>query len=155
AGAQQGSDLNTYVRYLTDSSYMDMLGEYGVGRGSLVDNGIADPAGIAPGQTVDDTSLQQTIVTDIDRGFLRAPDANRLYVVYTAPNITVTAGNQNSLSDFYGYHDSFTDSHGRLIRYAVIAHPIGNGDAAGLNDFQTLTWVTSHEVAESATNPDN
>jgi hypothetical protein len=153
-GAQQGSDLNTYLQYLTNSSYMDMLGEYGVGRGTLVDNGIADPS-IAAGQTVDDSSIQQMIVTNIDRGFLRAPDANRLYVVYTAPNITVTAGNENSLNDFYGYHDSFTDSHSRLIRYAVIAHPLGNGDAAGLNDSQTLTWVTSHEVAESATNPDN
>src|SRR5207237_141741 len=55
---------------------------------------------------------------------------------------------------FYGYHDAFTDSAGGRVYYVVVAHPIGNGDFPGLNDFQTLTAVTSHELAESVTNPD-
>jgi hypothetical protein len=153
-GAQQGSDLNTYLQFITNSSYMDMLAEYGVGRGTVVDSGIADP-GIAGAQTIDDSQLRSAISTDISRGFLQAPDPNRLYMVFTAPNVTVTDGNENSLNNFYGYHDSFIDPSLRVIRYAVIAHPVGNGDAPGLNDFQTLTWVVSHELAESATNPDN
>jgi len=154
AGAQQGSDLNTYLQYIVNSSFMDDLAEYGVGRGTLVDNGIADP-GISGGQTVDDTQIRSMLLQNISRGFLQAPDLNRLYIVFTAPNVTVTDGGQNSIHDFFGYHDSFVSPSLHLIRYAVVAHPIGNGDANGLNDFQTLTWVTSHEIAESATNPDN
>src|SRR5437868_14616946 len=130
---------------------MDKLAEYGVGRGTLADNGIADPA-ISAGQTVVDSQIRQMLVTNISRGFLQVPDANRLYIVFTPPNVTVTSGSQNSLNDFFGYHDSFTDAALQRIRYAVIAHPIGNGDAAGLDDFQTLTWVVSHELAESVTN---
>jgi hypothetical protein len=154
AGAQQGSDLNTYLQFITNSSYMDMLSEYGVGRGTLVDNGIADP-GISAGQTVDDSQIRQMLLTNIGQGFLQAPDANRLYIVFTPPNVIVTSGSQSSARDFFGYHDSFISPSLRVIRYAVIVHPIGNGDAQGLSDFQTLTWVASHELAESATNPDN
>jgi hypothetical protein len=69
--------------------------------------------------------------------------------------VVVTDGNESSLNNFFGYHDSFIDASHRVIRYAVIAHPVGNGDAPGFNDFQTLTWTASHELAESATNPDN
>src|SRR5262249_23077123 len=64
AGSQQGSDLNTYLQFLTNSSYMDMLAEYGVGRGTLVDNGIADP-GITGGQTVDDSQIRQMLTANI------------------------------------------------------------------------------------------
>jgi hypothetical protein len=154
AGALQASDLNTYLGYLANSSYMDMLVEYGVGRGTLVDNGVADP-GISGPATVDDSQIRAAISADITGGFLQAPDRNRLYIIFTPPSVVVTSGSQSSTQDFYGYHDSFIDSSLRVIRYAVIVHPTGNGDAPGLNDFQTMTWVVSHELAESVTNPDN
>src|SRR5438132_700743 len=50
AGLQEASDLNNFLDYLVNSPYMDMLSEYGVGRGSLVDNGIVH-AGLAEGVT--------------------------------------------------------------------------------------------------------
>jgi hypothetical protein len=154
AGAQQASDLNTFLQFITGSSYMDMLSEYNVGRGTLVDNGVADP-GIAGAHSIDDSQLRSAITVNVNRGSVQAPDHNRLYIVFTAPNMVVTSGSETSSRDFFGYHDSFVDSSFRVIRYAIIAHPVGNGDAPGLNDFQTLTWTASHELAESVTNPDN
>src|SRR5262249_36471226 len=120
----------------------------------LVDNGIGDN-GISPGQTVDDANIRQALDYDITQGFLQPPDANRAYVVFTAPNVNVTDGGQDSLHNFYGYHDAFTDSAGQRIYYAVIANPVGNGDFFNLNDFQTTTKVVSHELAEAATDPDS
>jgi hypothetical protein len=153
AALQQASDLNNYLAYLVNSTYMDMLSEYGVGRGTLVDNGIVDN-GVSPGVTVDDSQIRQALDSDIAQSFLQAPTANRVYLVFTAPNVDVTDGGQDSLHNFYGYHDSFTSSGGQTIYYAVIANPVGNGDFFNLTDFQTTTKVTSHELAETATDPD-
>jgi hypothetical protein len=152
AGQQQASDLDNFLSYLTNSSYMDMLGEYGVARGELVNHGIV--AGTATSAaSVDDTTLQQTLDNDIADGLLPPPDTNRLYIVFTAPNVDVTQGGQDSAHNFYGYHDFFAGPAGAQIYYAVIAHPIGNGTFYNLNVFQTLTKVTSHELAEAVTDP--
>jgi hypothetical protein len=40
------------------------------------------------------------------------------------------------------------------IYYAVIPHPVGNSDNWGFNSFQQQTDVSSHELAEAATDPD-
>jgi hypothetical protein len=131
---------------------MDMLGGYRVGRGRFADAGIIDN-GLASGQSVDDTQIQQMLNNDITQGLLQPPTNNRLYVVYTAPDVVVTAGGENSLRNFYGYHNAFIGLSGKPIYYAVIAHPAGNGDFGTLNDFDTLTKATSHEVADGVTNP--
>jgi hypothetical protein len=150
--SQQAAQLTGFLNFYTNSSYMDMLSEYNVGRGSLANGGVVDP-GIHAGQTVDATTIQQMLVRDINQGLLAAPNANRLYVVYTNPNVLVTFLGGNSQQDFEAFHDAFVDASGRVIYYAVMPHPMGNGDVAGLNDFQTLTLYTSHEVAEGVTDP--
>jgi hypothetical protein len=152
AGQQQASDLNTFLRFLTNSSYMDMLNEYGIGRGLLVDHGLV--AGTASSAaSVDDTTLQQSITSAIFSGLLRPPDANRLYLVFTAPNVDVTQGGQDSAHNFFAYHDFFSGPGGQAVYYVVIAHPVGNGTFYNLNVFQTLTKTVSHEVSETVTDP--
>jgi hypothetical protein len=150
--SQQAAQLNGFLKTLTGSPYMDMLNEYGVGRGSVVNDGIIDN-GVSGGQTVDAVGIQQMLTNDIRQGLLAAPGPNRLYVVYPSPNVKITFNGGDSLNDFYGFHDAFVDPQGRTIYYAVIDHPVGNGDLFNLNDFQTLTVITSHEVVESATDP--
>lgn len=152
AGQQQASDLNTFLSFLTNSSYMDMLAEYGTGRGQLVDNGIV--AGSASSTaSVDDATLRQTLQADIGNGSLQPSNPNRLYIVFTAPNVDVVLGNEDSVHNFYGYHDFFSAPAGDPIYYAVIAHPVGNGPFYNLNDFQTLTKTVSHELGEAVTDP--
>src|SRR5262245_52310221 len=80
---QQAANLNTFLGTIATSPYMDMLGEYNVGKGSLADSGVIDN-GVAAGQWVDDTQIQQMLATDIARGLVPPPTANRLYMVYTA-----------------------------------------------------------------------
>jgi hypothetical protein len=152
AGQQQAADLDTFLSFLTNSSFMDMLNEYGVGHGVLADHGIVAGTN-SSASSVDDTTLQQTIASGIADSSLQPPDANRLYMVFTAPNVDVTDGGQDSLHDFYGYHDFFAGPGGQSITYAVISHPVGNGTFYNLNVFQTLTKTVSHELAESVTDP--
>ena len=85
---------------------MDTLQEYGAGRGQLIDNGsVAGTASSAA--TVKDSTLQQAIGNAIANGSLQAPNPNRLYIVFTAPNVDVVLGNEDSANNFYGYHDTF------------------------------------------------
>jgi hypothetical protein len=149
---QQAANLNTFLGMIANSPYMDMLKEYQVGRGSLADSGVIDN-GLAGGQWVDDTQVQQMLANDIAGGLVPPPTVNRLYMVYTAPNVVVTQGGDNSQQDFFGYHNAFLSGSGKPIYYAVIAHPVGNGDFGNLDDFETLTKTTSHELAESVTDP--
>jgi hypothetical protein len=43
---------------------------------------------------------------EIAAGHLRAPNVNRLYVVFTPPNVVVTNGGLDSQNDFAGYHSA-------------------------------------------------
>ncbi|HLJ94497.1 MAG TPA: DUF4214 domain-containing protein [Gemmataceae bacterium] len=151
-GQQQSADLDSFLGYLTNSSYMDMLNEYGVGRGQLVANGIVAGADSSASK-VNDTALQQTIEDSIGTGILQPANPNRLYIVFTAPNVDVVQGSQDSVNNFFGYHNYFSTPAGEQIYYAVIAHPIGNGTFYSLDNFQTLTKTTSHELAEAVTDP--
>jgi Domain of unknown function (DUF4214) len=152
AGKQQALDLDNFLSHLTNSSYMDMLAQYRVGRGELSGNGLVAGA-TSSAATVDDSTLQQTLANALADGSLPPADANRLYMVFTAPNVDVTQGNQDSVNNFFGYHDYFTGPAGTPVYYAVIAHPVGNGTFYNLNVFQTLTKTVSHELAEAVTDP--
>ena len=111
-----------------------------------------DPS-IGAGQTISDAAIRAFLAKDIASGFVPPPDANRLYVVYTQPDVIVTAGGSNSQSGFYGYHDDFSGGTGPQIIYGVIANPMGTGTLAGRTGIQTLTKTTAHEVAEAVTSP--
>jgi hypothetical protein len=152
AGQQQASDLDNFLSFLTNSSFMDMLNEYGIGRGVLLDHGIVAGAA-SSAASVDDMTLQQAIAGTISGGRLQPPDANRLFMVFTAPNVDVTAGGQDSIHNFYAYHDFFTGPGDQSVYYAVVAHPVGNGTFYNLSVFQTLTKTVSHELAETVTDP--
>src|SRR5262249_13152440 len=76
-----------------------------------------------------------------------------LYIVFTAPQVDVTQGNEDSLHNFFGYHSYFSSGVVNPIYYAVIPHPGGNGVFYNLNEFQTLTKTVSHELAEAVTDP--
>jgi hypothetical protein len=132
---------------------MDMLNEYGIGRGNFTD-GVINLGDPPRGWVVDDSEIQSMLDTGIRWGYFDAPTANRLYFVFTAPNVLVTAGNADSQTDFLGYHSTFYDPALGSINYAVIPHPIGNADIWGFTDFQQQTAVSSHELAEAVTDPD-
>src|SRR5207245_7254754 len=106
------------------------------------------------GQTLDDRQIRTLLDGEITAQHLAAPTADRLYVLFTAPGIVVTADGQNSVTDFAGYHDVFTDSGGATVYYAVVPYPSGNLSAQPLTALQQATVVLSHEVSEAITDPD-
>ena len=152
--------LNQFCSDITNSSYLDLLNQYGtsqqsIGRGQFTgaDLNASNPPG---GNVVTDDQIQQMIESQLAGGALPAASANQLIVVFTAPNVVVSLGNQTSATvpGFYGYHGSFTSALGQQIRYAVIANPAGNNQVPGLSAADQLTLIASHELAEAVTDPD-
>jgi hypothetical protein len=152
AGYLQGF-LNTIVH----STYMDALNNagYGVGRGSWT-NGLIDGVSLAPGSTLDDSTIRSWVSGFIGNGSLQPLDANTLYVCFVEPNVIVRDGWATS-AIFRGYHGAFASPTGAPIRYAVIAYPRGtvnNAAVSFLPDINSITKTASHEIAEAATDPD-
>jgi hypothetical protein len=150
---QSTGTIDGYFADITQSSYMDLLNEYGVGRGNFLD-GVINLGSPPRGSVVDDTEIQTMLDTGIHRGYFDTPTSNQLYFVFTPPNVLVTAGDGDSQHEFLGYHTMFRDPTLGPIYYAVIPHPIGNANIFGFNSFQQQTAVSSHELAEAVTDPD-
>jgi hypothetical protein len=138
---------------------MDLLTQlgYGVGRGST-STGTIDKLVVNKNYYLADSTIRSEVQRFINAGYLRAPDANRLYVVYVEPGVAIQDGNLTSIRDFAGYHSAFA---GRTatgyavdIHYAVIAYAGGiNPVYQGLSPFGSMTLTASHEIAEAATDP--
>jgi hypothetical protein len=151
--AAQVGQVGTFLQFLTNSSFMDMLGQagYGIGRGGYLD-GQVDPVPLP--QVLGDDVIQATLAAAIANGSLTAPDGNRLYFVYVEPGVNVVTSFGTSALSFYGYHSVFVGPTGVPVNYAVVPYPLApNGPYPGLSPFETLTKVSSHELAESVTDP--
>jgi hypothetical protein len=161
--------LNGFLKTIVNSPYMDALNQYGVGRGSFgwtdtewfnndsnMQNAMDDYHTTYRGGL---TELQYLINNAIQGGHLPAPsNGNQLYVVYLPPGEQVenTQGYWNNApypNDFLGYHSSFR-SNGNTIYYAVVLFPGGSNQYDdNLNTTDSLTTVTTHELAEAVTDP--
>src|SRR5262249_25155765 len=85
ANAQQ---LNQFFADVTNSSYLGMLGEYGVGLGSFEKSDfVTDASSPTAGTTVTEAQIQQMLTNEIDTGNLPTPDGNHLEFVYLPPNV--------------------------------------------------------------------
>jgi hypothetical protein len=163
-GAQahgQSVALDQFVGTIVQSGYMDMLhlAGYNVNRGSA-SAGVVDNISIK--RTVTDAQIQVDLQALINSHQVQPPDSNRLYIVYVQPGIVVRApGLGSSSTTFLGYHGAFggrTASGTPIdIHYAVIPFPgkpnfspTSQGFAATMDE---LTSVSSHELAESVTDP--
>jgi hypothetical protein len=176
--------INGFLASITNSTYMDQLKEYSepgyvIGRGNFLGatpdatNPVLTPITLTNGQTVQ-VLTDNTIRGELDHEInspvhpLQAPDANRLYIVYTPPNVEVeiplpdpntgqvvpwTSGTELNVNHFLGYHSSFTDSAGHTIYYAVVDDQTGNCPLVGYSPLQQFTKVSSHELAEAVTDP--
>src|SRR5262249_11828459 len=108
---------------------------------------------------LDDSDIAAMLKSQISQGKLHAVDDNTLYVVFVGPNVGVTNGDENSFTNFVGYHNVTKDSSGNKIFYAVIVDPTGSagshprGAPTSLSNPQSDTVVASHETAEAATDP--
>ncbi len=158
----QAGQLDQYLSVLVQGQFMDALTQagYNVYRGTsskgVIDNITLNksfPGGIT------DAQIEADLQALINAHKVQAPDANRLYVVYVEPGVLITDGDANSNNAFLGYHSGFlgTTASGTPIdiHYAVIAYPkFPTAQGYSTTSLNNLTLVTSHEVAESVTDPD-
>ena len=159
---QNAAQLDQFFATTTNSSYMDLLAQYGTPQAGAIGHGsFVGQANISQDDwrrsTISDGTIANVLNAGITSGAIAPPDSNRLLFVFTPPNIVVSQGGSRSNgypTGFAGYHNSFVDSAGQLVRYAVIPDPIGNDQVAGLTAFQQQTAAASHELAEAVTDPD-
>jgi hypothetical protein len=157
----QTGQLEGFLNNIVHSSYMDMLthDNYFISRGSF-DPGDVFGVNINKSAYLSDGAIRQYLQSDISGGYLKTPDANRLYMVFVEDNVVVGDSKSNSQNAFTGYHGAFRGvdalGHGADIHYAVIAYPGGTAGNAGrwwLNALDTMTLTASHELAEAVTDP--
>ncbi|CAN5193129.1 hypothetical protein BH10PLA2_BH10PLA2_11300 [soil metagenome] len=152
AGTQAAAQINTFLSYIVNSSYMDTMVQYGVGRGTTLGVGIIDSQYTGTG-TVTDETIQSVLSTDLASGRLPKASINTLYLVFTAPNVTPTSSTGSDSFSDYGYHNVFVYNSTDIVNYAVIANPIGNSTAGSLTNFQTTTLAITQQLANALTDP--
>jgi hypothetical protein len=162
--ASQRGQLEGFLTFIVNSSYMDQLTTAGytdgngtpIGRGTST-AGKMDPATLSA--SVTDADMQKEVQNRIKDGTLADADSQRLYVVFVDQNVVVNTSFGSSAKNFAGYHSSFAGSNraGRPlpVYYAVIPYPGGANAMAepSLPIIQNLTEVISHELAEAVTDP--
>ena len=146
--------LNEFLRFVVASAYVDQLAEYDVpeqsiGRGRFAGTATIDD-NLASGTSVTDREVQEMLAGQVAGGAaLPASTPNTLYAVFLPPGVTVVSGSDRSCQVFCGYHDRSTAG----LFYAVLPNPDCAGCLGGLEVFQALTSVCSHELAEAITDP--
>jgi hypothetical protein len=155
--------VESFLTALPQSSYMDMLSEYGaggqlIGRGSYGGMYTMSPNN-DPTQPIDDSQIQTALDAQAGTPALPAATADTLYVLFFPEGQEVTVGGFSSFTNFCAYHGTTATDH---LRYVVMPYRAsdtdptigiaGNcGKSAGMGNF---TSVLSHEFSESVTDPD-
>ncbi|HEX5444031.1 MAG TPA: DUF4214 domain-containing protein [Pirellulales bacterium] len=159
--AQNAAQLDQFFSTITNSTFMDMLAEYGtaqggpIGRGSFTGQVTLSQDNWRAG-TISDGMIHSLLDSEIISRAIARPSPNQLLFVFTPPNVAVTKDGSSSNGrpvGFAGYHDSFVDSQGDTVVYAVIPNPVGNDRIPGRTAFEQQTEAASHELAEAITNP--
>jgi hypothetical protein len=167
AGETLTAPIASFMSAIGSSQYWATIGmEYGVGPATssplIVDT-------YAPGAQTTDADIQtwlaQAIATDPrflalgvspDAG-TQAPDPNAVpppgtvYVLFYPDGTAISDASGSSCTAFGGYHYTLTLGNGATVVYAVIPRCT---DFAGLSGIDDVTAVTSHELIESATDPE-
>ena len=171
----RASRLNQYHVDVLNSSFMNLLSQYGVGLGARNAGAFVRSAfvPIVP-LVLSDTQLHAVLQQQINAGVLPEPSgaANNLVMIYLDESISVNDANIGIVmcaatgDDAFGYHDFFTTAAGHPFYYAVMPgltdaclhSSCPGGDTAcslklTATQEQRLTQVASHEFAEMVTDP--
>ncbi len=137
---------------------MDTLKEYStpttvIGHGRRVGtvNVSANEPGTMVGgvKTVTDAEIQQALQGWIANNTVPATTANPLYFVYLPPDVVSTFQNMQSCTAYCGYHENVG-----TVYYAIEPYLACPGCTSG-SILDSLTKVSSHELAEAVTDPAN
>ena len=123
-GQQSASDINAYLQYLVNSPFMDVMNEYGVGRGTFWATALSiHPFGPYEDSTITCWPMHAAIAC-------RAFDSRCTSLC--APCLRTA---RKPADARLSRHLSLAG--GGVVNYAVIANPVGNGTDGSMNVFQT------------------
>ncbi len=153
--------IDTYLATLANSGFMDLMGQYGVGRGTFIGHDIVsnsssptDFTSTGAKTTVTETQITNMLQAEITAGRLTV-NSNSVFAVVLPPDVQ---SQRDVTSGWAAHHWDFTDSQGAQVNYIVLPNPIGNSTLNGAlgteTTFQFQTEALSHEVAETVTDPD-
>ncbi len=167
--------LGQFCTDLLASGYMNVLSQYGVGRGAGQAGRFAGSTflGSVP-TTLTDPQIQSIIQSAIDVGTLPEPGSpsNMALIIFLDENIGINDPSDQLVlceptnDNAFGYHDFFTTTAGHKFHYAVIPaltdaclqESCGGDAQCSLHLSQTQeqrqTQVASHEFAEMTTDPE-
>jgi nicotinamide mononucleotide (NMN) deamidase PncC len=167
-GAKLAAQIDQFFDYILQSYFMDALREYGTAKASIgygrrvqsvfVDS---DPWRVSLGRrTVGDRATSDMIIAGAKDGSIPAWTENTIYFVYYPPQVYVfvelpgvVTSTKISCDDFCAFH--VFPSLSQLKQSLFAAIPFPNCDACHWgSDFESLTAMTSHELAESITDVD-
>ena len=167
------SGIGNFYQSILTSNYYSLLGEYDTtftgGSGQIIGPGAyagaytINPSVCGTGNTctIDDTQIQTEISAQINASNLPVPaydnagNVNTVYMVYFPGNVTISLQGSKSCQVFCAYHSSYTFND-KTLAYGILPD-LGGACAGGCgssqNVFDNLTSVSSHELAEAATDP--
>jgi hypothetical protein len=155
--AQIAQQINAFFDNILTSSLMDVCAEYSVGgqtigHGRRVATATITNSEPGTGNTVSDAQIQTALQGWIKSHTIPATTANTLYFVYLPRGVTATfGGNGSSCTQWCGYHNYVGG-----IFYAVEPYIDCLGcNFTGHDPLSNLTKVSSHELCEAVTNPND
>jgi hypothetical protein len=151
--------LESFGAWIVKSQWLSIVGaDYGVGLGSVL--GHARLTTKSPA-TINLTGIEDLIAAGVQAGTIPSPSSgdlsNVLYVVYFPTHTKITAVDASTgqsstgCTDWIGWHDHSTHS---TPAFAFAIVPLCVGATPGLTDLESQEDTASHEVIETATNPD-
>jgi hypothetical protein len=160
ANAQLAADLDAFFDFILTSEYMDLLAEYST-ETTAIEHGqrlasvpiaSSEPGTVVGGvRQVTDAQIHTALQEFVDDGTLPETTPDTLYFVYLPPGVVSLLDSSRSCAagGFCGYHN-----HAGGLRYAVVPFVDCRGCVfpGALRD--TLTVVSSHELAEAITDAD-
>lgn len=154
--------LESFYKAVLQSPYMDWLSEYNINgytinRGSFL-------------TSFEDTNPNPATVTTINpetylKGLFTAnklpqPDDDTMYMIYFPSGIDPNDGSGGSCisgGNFCAYHSSYVGTNGKNVRYGVMPDMDAGQCSMGCGPagFDSFTDVSSHELIEAITDPEN
>ena len=174
AHVQRAARLGQFLQDLLASTYMNILSQYGAGRGAGQAGAFAGSGTITTvANQLTDANIQGILQSAIDSGGLPEPGqpAQDVVMIYLAEGIEVQGPDparmcEPSGDNAFGYHHFFTTRAGHSLYYAVVP---GLDDGClkascpsdqscslhlALTQEQRQTQVSSHEYSETVTDPE-
>jgi MYXO-CTERM domain-containing protein len=157
--------LADFYTAITQSAHFDMLSEYNIGnykisRGSYVGKFVDTNANPATPKALDPQAYLQGLITAKK---VPAPDDDTIYMIYFPSGIDPlfidgTTHSCITARTYCAYHSSFLVG-SQIVRFSVMpdvnAGMCAGGCGMNATPFQNLTDVSSHELIEAVTDPDN